>query len=403
MTQPPSSLEEELERYAFSFPILDKLTDYFAEEGRLEGKKIGWHCHLTGLTAAAAKVLLKSGAKLFISECTAATTDWAAVTYMKQIGASVYQGFDSPRKVLENRPEVTSDTGFVLTTEYLKDAESGSNYVSAGCEITTSGVHRLREYADLPLPVLNINDGELKALIENYHGVGDGVIEGLFRLTWRVWAGRAVSVVGYGKVGAGVANYLRRAGATVFVVEVDPIRQLVAHYDGFALMDLHGALANTELIVTATGSRGVIGAHELPILRDGAVLMNVGHWAEEIDMAAIRQSAKSQKPVAKHLEEYVLADGDSSRKIYVIAAGGPANVVLLSGSPEPTLIHLTTELLCMNYLVGLNENGVVLKPGENAVPREVERRASILALQCLGLSGCMKAPELQPVSSLKVV
>lgn len=398
MTQPYTSLEEELERYAFSFPILDKLTEYFATEGRLEGRRIGWHCHLTGLTAAAARVLVRAGAKLFVSECTAATTDWAAVTYMKQLGVNVYQGFDSPRKVLDNRPEVTSDTGFVLSSEYLKDLETGNQYVFAGCEITTSGIHRLRELADLPMPVVNINDGELKALIENYHGVGDGVLEALFRLTWRVWAGRAVSVVGYGRVGAGVANYLRRTGATVFVVEVDPIRQLVAHYDGYGLMDLHEALASTELIVTATGARSVIGAPELPILRDGAVLMNVGHWAEEIDVAVIRQLAKSQRPVAKHLEEYSLPCGDTTKKIYVIASGGPANVVLLSGSPEPTLIHLTTELLCMNYLAGLSEKSGALKPGEHAVPKEVERRASILALQCLGLSRCMKAPELLPTS-----
>ncbi len=398
MTQPYTSLEEELERYAFSFPILDKLTEYFASEGRLEGRKIGWHCHLTGLTAAAARVLIKSGAKLFVSECTAATTDWAAVTYMKQLGVNVYQGFDSPRKVLDNRPEVMSDTGFVLTTEYLKDLDAGNQYVFAGCEITTSGIHRLRQLNDLPMPVVNINDGELKALIENYHGVGDGVLEALFRLTWRVWAGRAVSVVGYGRVGAGVANYLRRTGANVSVVEIDPIRQLVAHYDGYGLMDLHHALSSTELIVTATGGRAIIGASELAILRDGVVLMNVGHWAEEIDVPAIRQASKGQRPVAKHLEEYVLGDGAGAKKVYVIAGGGPANVVLLSGSPEPTLIHLTTELLCMNHMADLYAQGVDLRAGEHAVPREVERRASILALQTLGLSNCMKVPEALPIS-----
>ena len=397
MTQPYTSLEEELERYAFSFPILDKLTEYFASQGRLEGKKIGWHCHLTGLTAAAARVLLGAGAKLFVSECTAATTDWAAVTYMKQLGASVYQGADSPRKVLDNRPLVISDTGFVLSSEYLKDVEVGNQYVFAGCEITTSGIHRLRQVATLPLPILNINDGELKALIENYHGVGDGVLEALFRLTWRVWAGRAVAVVGYGRVGAGVANYLRRTGATVFVVEMDPIRQLVAHYDGFGLLDLPEALAGCELTVTATGSKAVINAADLAFVRDGAVLMNVGHWAEEIDVAAIRQSAQAQRTVAKHLEEYTLADGNGSKKIFVIAAGGPANVVLLSGSPEPTLIHLTTELLCMNFLATQQEQGSVLQSGEHPVPREVERQASILALRCLGRSDCLKISAPLPV------
>ena len=379
------SLEEELEHYAFSFPILEKLQAFLDSKGDLAGRRIGWHCHLTGLTAASAKVLIKAGAKLFLSECAASTSDWAAVNYMKQLGAQVYQGAEGPRKVLENKPEIISDTGFVLSNEYLKDLAEGKDYVFAGCEITTSGIVKLRQQPEMMFSVININDCELKTLIENYHGVGDGVMEALFRLTGRVWAGRAAAVVGYGRVGAGVAEHLRRAGATVYVVENDPIRRLVAHYDGFGLMRLSAALSSCELVVTATGSKFVIGGDELRFCRDGVILMNVGHWAEEIDMLGLRSRCVSMRTVAKHLDEFELESEDGTKKVYVVGAGGPANVVMLSGSPEPTLIHLSTEILCMRYLLNLKEQKQTLAAGENRVPQDVQRQAALLALQSLNL------------------
>lgn len=385
MTQPFTSLEEELERYALSFPILDRLSTYLESSGHLCDRKIGWHCHLTGLTAATAKVLVKAGARLYMSECTASTTDWAAVTFMKQLGAQVYQGSDSPRKVLDNQPEIFSDTGFVLTSEYLKDFDQGKRYAFGACEITTSGIHKMRMQKGLRFPVININDGELKTLIENYHGVGDGVIEALFRLTGRVWAGRPAAVVGYGRVGAGVANHLKRIGALVYVVENDPIRRLVAHYDGFGLVNLNSAMSTCELVVTATGSKFVIGVEQVKQARDGILLMNVGHWAEEIDLATMKADCVSHRTVVRHLDEFEFGTNGLSKKVYVVGSGGPANVVMLSGSPEPTLIHLTTEILCMQHLLKLHSEENSLQPGENPVPQEVQRQASLLALQSLGL------------------
>jgi adenosylhomocysteinase len=385
MAQPISSLEGQLKKYEFAFPILTKLSAFLEASAHLKGKRIGWHCHLTGLTAASAQVLIKAGAELIMSECTASTTDWAAVKFMKQLGAKVYQDSDSPRKVLDHKPELISDTGFVLSTEYLKDLEAGQSYVYGGCEITTSGIHKMRQLAALKFPVININDGELKTLIENYHGVGDGVVEALFRLTGRMWSGRSAAVIGYGRVGAGVANYLRKAGAAVHVVELDPIRRLVAHYDGFCLLTLEQSLRQCELIVTASGCLSVIGYEQLRLAKDGMLLMNVGHWAEEIDLAGIRTNAVAYRQVSNHLDEYEIADGDSSKRIYLIGSGGPANVVMLSGSPEPTLIHLTTEILCLNHLSSMQSKGAKIEAGEIAVPTEVQRQASILALQSLGL------------------
>lgn len=386
-SQELSALELELKKYEMTFPILIKLSAFLEKSTHLRGKRIGWHCHLTGLTAATAEVLLKAGVELIMSECTESTSDRAAIEYMKKLGAKIYQGPDGPRKVLNHKPELLSDTGFVLSTEYLKDLESGTQYVYGGCEITTSGIKKIRQLGELRFPLININDGELKTLIENFHGVGDGVIDALFRLTGRMWSGRPAAVLGYGRVGAGVAYYLRRAGAVVSIVEMDAIRRLIAHYDGFALLSLEKALAQCELIVTASGCLSVIRHEQLKLAKDGMFLMNVGHWPEEIDLVDIKNNAIAHRQPEAFLDEFEIKAERSSttKKVFLIGSGGPANVVMLSGSPEPTLIHLCTEILCMDHLSKLQSDGVKLEPREIPVPREVQKQCSLLALQSLGL------------------
>lgn len=385
-----AKIEEEIERFSFAFPILQNLDHYFSSSNFLSGAKIGWHCHLTSITAATVKVLLKAGAKLYMSECNSATSDHPSIEYMRHLGAQIFLGADSAQQVLNEKPYVISDTGFVLTEKYLRDFAGSEPFLYAGCEITTSGIQKMHALENLDFPVININDGELKTLIENFHGVGDGALEALFRITGRMWAGRSVAVVGYGRVGAGVASYLRHTGAVVSIVENDPTRRLVAHYDGFSTRTLSSALSTSELLITATGRHALIRAELLNDFRDGLVLMNVGHWAEELDLLSIKQACQSHLQVREHLEQFEMptknaAGEGSTRRLFVIGGGGPANVVMLAGSPEPTLIHLTTELLCMNHLLQLKAEGQTLAPGEHAVPRAVQSQASLLALKSLGL------------------
>lgn len=374
------SLQEELSYYAFSFSILERLKAELAAGAVFKGRTVGWHCHLTALTAASAEVLLEAGCRLYLSECSAATTDPEAVAFMQELGASVFLGGDSPGAVLAVNPEVISDTGFVMTGMYLHDLSCGGPaFLKGSCEITTSGIHKLRRLAGLPFPVININDCCLKRVIENTHGVGDGVIAALSRLSGRMLCGRAVGVVGYGPVGAGVAFRLKQSGAQVLVVEDNPVRRLLAHYDGFALAKLPAALALCELIITATGSKFVIGEKELASCRDGIMLMNVGHFADEIDLGALRRISAESRLLSAFLEEFDMPDG---KKLYLAAAGAPANVAMLSGSPEPTLIHLSLEILALRYLL---ESASALRNGENAVPGEVEKKTALIALESLGL------------------
>ena len=378
-----AALKQEMAKMNFAMPVMPLLAEHLKRAGTLRGKVIGWHCHLTEITALAADALLEAGAKLYLSECNRETSNLDSIEYMRAKGATVYCGDDSPHRVLAHKPRVLSDTGFVLTRAYLNSSHRKEQFVFGANEITTSGVTAARELGDCPIPVLDINTGEIKTHIENYHGVADGVMDLLAQLTGKVWTGHEVCVVGYGNVGRGVAAYLRRAGASVSIVERDSVRNLIAHYDGYTLDTLANALLRASLVITATGREGIIGKNEWLIARDGALFVNVGHWASELDTQALHAEAASSSEFAPYITEYHLASG---KKVYVVAEGDPANVVTLSGSPEPCLIHLTTEILCMNYLLDSDANGIRLNPGIQTLPAFIEQAAAELALRALNLS-----------------
>jgi adenosylhomocysteinase len=383
-----ASLHEELAKMNFALPVMPLLAEHLTTEGTLKDKVIGWHCHLTEITAIAAVALLDAGAKLFMSECNPETTNADSVDYMREKGAVIYCNEDSPARVLEARPRVISDTGLVLTRAY-ESLHADDRFVFAASEITTSGITALAELGESTLPVIDINNSQLKTFVENYHGVADGVMDLLAQVTGKLWTGHDVAIVGYGIVGRGVAAYLRRAGANVGIVENGPVRNLIAHYDGYRLDTLPQALAKCSLIITATGQPRVLGEREWMQARDGALFVNVGHWATELDIDSLNTMAVSSREYAPFIKEYTLKFG---KRIYVIAEGGPANVVTLTGSPEPTLIHLTTEILCMNYLLDLDSRGEQLSPGVHAVPASVERSAAELALKALNLSNFDNTP-----------
>ena len=364
------------------FPLMEKLGKYLLADGELKGVKIGWHCHLTQLTLLTAEALVEGGAKLFLSEVNPATTDDEAVEGIKDLGAQVFLGETGPEKVLAESPQLLTDTGFIIIEKYLSmPASSRPKSIVAASEITTSGIEKLRRIKDLPLPVVNINGGLLKARIENYHGVGDGVVDLLRRLTGRSLSGLNSVVVGYGAVGSGVAFHLRKEGGIVNVVDSDPVRRLIAHFDGYTVNDLLTSLRKADVVVTATGKRQIIGETHWHAARDGAIFLNVGHWPEELDMDSLRNLATAVDHLELKTQRFHLKDqGGLDKRIYVVADGNPANIVLLTGSVEPTLIHLATEALCLSYLA---KHGASLGHGEHLVPYEVEQNSSILALEAL--------------------
>lgn len=376
-------LPAEVEAVADNFPIMRLLSGYLQSGRKVAGATIAWHCHLTWLTALAVDALLSAGAKLFLSEVSRQTTCKDAIEYMRSAGARVNTGPDACDKSLDGRPQVLSDTGCVLISRYLEGLCEFA--VVGACEITTSGITRLRKLKSLPLPVVNINNCRLKYLIENFHGVGRELVGALAHLTERDWQGRAAAVVGYGRVGAGAAYYLKKTGLKVTVVEKDLSLRLAAYFDGYAVASLEQALAESELMVTATGAPGLIGEKQWLAAANGMYVFNLGHWSDEVSPDALSRICLERHRVGEYLEEFALPAADGSKKVYLAAGGSPVNVAVCKGGPEPTLVHLTTEILSLEYLLA-NNYGKQLVAGENPVPEPVEHLASSMALQAFGLA-----------------
>jgi adenosylhomocysteinase len=171
-------------------------------------------------------------------------------------------------------------------------------------------------------PILVINDSPIKQFAENEHAVGQSVLESFIRITNRSTNGKRVTVFGYGACGRGVAHNFRGARALVSVVEVDPVLRLQALLDGYAVPTRETGIAEADVIVTVTGAKGVIGADDTGLLRDGAILLNAGHLPWEIDVEAMK--AGNQATAATDgIETITFADG---RRVHLLTGGHMVNL-----------------------------------------------------------------------------
>ena len=227
------------------------------------------------------------------------------------------------REVLANEPHLLLDNGGDLFTRYL---EEPYEHLLGGTEETTSGRMRLMPFRELiGRPLLVINDSAIKQFAENYHAVGQSVLESFLRITNRMTNGRRVAVFGYGPCGKGVAVNFKNAFATVSVVEPDPLRRLEAYLDGFLVPGRAEALAEADVIITVTGAGDVVTVDDLALLHDGVILANAGHFPAEIAVAEIRQhaSVKELKSAGEGIETITLEDG---RRIHLLAGGHMVNL-----------------------------------------------------------------------------
>ena len=190
--------------------------------------------------------------------------------------------------MIAERPDLILDNGGDLFAKYLDAPYDG---LRGGTEETTSGRMRLEPLRDrLKLPILVINDSPIKQFAENEHAVRQSSLESYLRFTNRVTNGEQVTVFGYGACGRGVAASFRGACARVTVVDTDPVARLRAHLDGFAAPLREEAIASADVIITVTGARDVLTAADLPLLPDGVIVANAGHFPAEIDVEAIAGS-----------------------------------------------------------------------------------------------------------------
>ena len=372
-----------------SMPVLGLLRKRFAIERPLAGLTVAACMHVTTETAALAGVLLAGGAELHLAASNPLSTqdDVAATLVVQGVGVFARHGVDRAghaahlRAVLSARPDLVLDDGCDLVN--LLHAEPALLAgVRAGVEETTTGVLRLRQLAAsgaLRLPVVAVNDTPLQRLVANRHGTGQSTLDAVLRATGALLAGSTVVVAGYGPCGTGIAERARGLGAHVVVTEVDPGRALEAVLDGHRVLPMAQAAPLADVVITATGNRGVVRAEHLELLRDGAVLANAGHFDVEVDVVALTALAvEVRRQVRPHVDEHVLADG---RRLLLVAEGRLANLSAAEGHPAAVMdVSFAVQALTVEWLVGQD-----LAPGVHEVPRTIDTEVARTRLAATGV------------------
>ncbi len=308
--------------------LLAAIGEEFDETRPFDGLRIGTGIHLEPKTVALLLTLARGGAEV-VSTGNLNTTQQDALDHLNANGV---QAVGSPtsdpgehdrylREVLATEPDLLLDNGGDLFVRWL---EAPYEHLVGGTEETTSGRMRLGPLSDqINLPVLVINDSPIKQFAENRHAVGQSTVESYLRITNRSTNGKRVTIFGYGACGRGVAAHFRNAFAEVSVVEVDPVTRLEALLDGFSVPEKAEALGGADVVITATGARGVLTAADLPLLADGVVLMNVGHFPLEIDVPGIEAEAVSKEPAAEGITTLGFTGG---RRVHLLTGGHMVNL-----------------------------------------------------------------------------
>ncbi|GBC72725.1 Adenosylhomocysteinase [archaeon HR04] len=372
-------------------PILAKSIDRLKDGSPLHGIKVAFCLHVTKETSVLVMGAKTLGADVSLCAANPLSTQDDVAAFLASQGIDVYAWRDESmdeyysciRSVLANRPTTITDDGSDMHVLYHKEFKGKSNYKPiGGTEETTTGVIRLRALAaegQLAYPVIAVNNAYTKHLFDNRYGTGQSTIDGILRATSILLAGKVVVVAGYGWVGKGIANRARGMGARVIVTEVDPIKALEAHMDGFAVMPMDEAARYADIVVTATGQIDVVRQEHIKAMKDGVILANAGHFDVEIDVRWLESNARERRVVRENLEEYRL-DGKS---IYLIAKGRIANLVAAEGHPpEVMALSFANQLLSIVYVV---KNHARMENKVYGVPEEIDRQVAINALEAMGI------------------
>jgi adenosylhomocysteinase len=371
-----------------SMPLLTALAARFAAERPFDGMTVTACLHVTPETAVLVRVLRAGGAQVALAASNPLSTqdDIAAALAADGVAVFARAGVDRDtyyehiRLAVEGNPDLVIDDGGDLTSTLHESPPE--KLPRGGCESTSTGVLRLRRMAAegaLAFPMIACSDTPAKRLVDDRHGTGQSVVDGLLRASGILLAGKTVVVAGYGTCGTGIAECARGLGARVLVTEVDPVRALDAVLRGFRVLPLAEAASLGEVFITATGSSNVITAEHMAVMRDGAILANAGHFDVEIDLPALEQLAVRVDPgVRPHADGFELPDG---RRLFLLAEGRVVNLVAAEGHP-PEVMDLAFGIEALS-LAWLAENAEKLPADVHPVPPDIDAEAARLMLMAL--------------------
>jgi adenosylhomocysteinase len=370
-------------------PALVRIRKRFEDEKPLADVRIGACLHVTRETAVLLRTLRAGGATVALCGSNPLSTqdDVAAALVREGFRVYAWRGnndayYECIGRVLGCDPQILIDDGADLIVTAHREAGGFLKNVYGAQEETTTGVNRLRVMEAegvLAIPVIAVNDAEVKMLFDNRYGTGQGVVSVIKALNVLL-AGKTVVVAGYGWCSKGLAMRARGLGAAVVVTEVDPIKALEAVMDGFRVMPMLEAVAEADVVFTSTGCRDVVAAKHFRRMRDGVVLANLGHFNVEIAVAALEALAVAKRRVGADVEEYTLADG---RRLYLVAEGRLANLVTLGGHPAEIMdLSFSVQALVAEYLTQ-HRSGLGKRVYE--VAEEISRDVARVKLDAMGV------------------
>ena len=378
-------------------PGLMALRKEFAEEQPLKGARIAGCLHMTIQTAVLIETLVALGADVTWSSCNIFSTQDHAASAIAAAGIPVFawkgmneEEFDwCIEQTLhfgdDQKPlNMILDDGGDLTNMVLDQFPELINDIRGLSEETTTGVHRLYERVkngSLPMPAINVNDSVTKSKFDNKYGCKESAVDAVRRATDVMLAGKRVVVCGYGDVGKGTAASFQGAGAIVTITEIDPICALQAAMDGFEVKKLSSVISNADIVCTATGNKDILKKEYFLAMKDKAIVCNIGHFDNEIDMAWLNKNyGHTKSEIKPQVDLYTL---ENDNQIIVLAEGRLVNLGCATGHPSFVMSNsFTNQTLAQIELWQRSdqyENKVYM------LPKHLDEKVAALHLDHLGV------------------
>jgi adenosylhomocysteinase len=414
-------------------PGLMKTREEFAASQPLKGARVTGSLHMTVQTAVLIETLVALGAEVRWASCNIFSTQDHAAAAIAAAGIPVFAwkgetleeywwsteqalswpDADGPNMILDDGGDATllvhkgaeferagavPDPGSADSEEFRIILETLTRSLEADpqrftrmaagilgvTEETTTGVHRLYQFAetgDLLFPAINVNDSVTKSKFDNLYGCRHSLIDGINRGTDVMIGGKVAVVCGYGDVGKGCADSLRGQGARVIITEIDPICALQAAMEGFEVRTLDEVVETADIFITATGNKDIITAGDMARMKHQAIVGNIGHFDNEIDMAGLESSGATRVTVKPQVDEWTFSDGHS---IIVLSEGRLLNLGNATGHPSFVMSNsFTNQTIAQIELFTKNDE---YEKKVYVLPKHLDEKVARLHLEALGVS-----------------
>jgi adenosylhomocysteinase len=407
-------------------PALMAIRQEYAKQQPLKGARVTGSLHMTIQTAVLIDTLKALGAEVRWASCNIFSTQDHAAAAVAAAGTPVFAvkgesldeywdythrifefGNQGPNMILDDggdatllvhlgqkaekdpsvlaKPTSEEETSLFKAIKAKLAKEPGwytkvAKEIKGVTEETTTGVHRLYEMAKekrLLFPAINVNDSVTKSKFDNLYGCRESLVDGIKRATDVMIAGKVACVAGYGDVGKGSAQALRALSAQVWVTEIDPINALQAAMEGYKVVTMEYAADKADIFVTTTGNKSIITHDHMAAMKDQAIVCNIGHFDNEIDIASIEKYTWDEiKPQVDHV---TFPDG---KKIIMLAKGRLVNLGCGTGHPSYVMSSSFANQVLAQVEIFANPNKY--KPGVYMLPRHLDEKVARLQLQKLG-------------------